>query len=77
MGQIKIAIEADRSAEAAQDLLAIPGLSGSIETPAEPKKTEGLTTVATIVGIVAGSLQVAEQIRRYYIRIGGKLGKAN
>lgn len=66
MAAITITIDGEDSDSAAQDLLAIPGIAGNLSVEEGPKKTELLTTVASIVGIVGGTLTIAEQIRKWY-----------
>ena len=58
-----------REAEAAtQELLAITGIEGSYETLGEPQKAEVLTAIATIVGIVGGTMAIAETLYQWYQR---------
>ncbi|MCT7956415.1 hypothetical protein [Laspinema palackyanum] len=66
MAGITITIDGEDSESAAQDLLAIPGIAGTVLVEEGPKKTELLTTVASIVTIVGGTLTIAEQIRKWY-----------
>jgi hypothetical protein len=66
MAGITITIDGEDSASAAQELLALPGLSGTVEVKGDPKKTELLTIVTSIIGIVGGTLSIAEQIRKWY-----------
>lgn len=66
MAAITITIDGEDSKSAAQDLLAIPGIAGTVLVEGDPKKTEPLTTVASIITIVGGTLTIAEQIRKWY-----------
>lgn len=65
MAEIQIAIEGEGAVPAGEALLEIPGLSGTLDT--ESRKDGGATaTVATIIGIVGGTIAIAEQIRKWY-----------
>ena len=66
MAAITITIDGENSEAAAQELLAIPGIAGTLLVEEGPKKTELLTTVASIITIVGGTLTIAEQIRKWY-----------
>ncbi len=66
MAAITITIDGEDSESAAQELLAIPGIAGILSVEEGPKKTEVLTTVASIITIVGGALSIAEQIRKWY-----------
>jgi DNA-binding transcriptional regulator YbjK len=47
--------------------LAIEGITGNYTVNSEDVKKEAvITTVATIVGLVGGTLAIAEQIRKWY-----------
>ena len=41
--------------------------SGSYTTPEEIEREATITTVATIIGIVGGTMAIAEQIRKWYL----------
>jgi hypothetical protein len=60
--QMKIEIQGQDAIAATEELLAIEGVSGSYETLDEVEREGTLTTIATIVGIVGGSLTVAEKL---------------
>ena len=63
---IQVVLEGEETQAAAEALLQIPGVSGQLEAEGEAQKTEPLTTVATIVGIVGGAIAIAAQIRKWY-----------
>ena len=67
MDEITVAIEGSGAAEAAEALLAMDGVSGTVETDDAATRDGGLTAIATIVGIVGGTLTIAEQIRQWYV----------
>ncbi|MEL7071206.1 MAG: hypothetical protein AAGN15_21520 [Cyanobacteria bacterium J06581_3] len=64
---IEFVIEGSGATEAAEVLLAMDGVSGEVETDDEVTRDGGLTAVATIVGIVGGTVALAEQIRQWYV----------
>ncbi len=64
MTAIQIGIEGEGAEEAAEALLQIPGVSGSYEAPEQREVT--IAAIATIVGIVGGTVALAEQIRKWY-----------
>lgn len=59
---IKIEIQGQDAVLATEEMLAINGLQGSYETINEVEREGILTTIATIVGLVGGSLTIAEQL---------------
>ena len=67
MADIQVAIEGEDAVSATEELLQISGISGSYTTPAETTREVTVTTVATIVGIVGGTMAIAEQIRKWYL----------
>ncbi len=67
MADIQVAIEGEDSVAATEALLSISGVSGSYVTPAETERELTVTTIATIVGIVGGTMAIAEQIRKWYL----------
>lgn len=76
MSEIKFAIEGDGAIEATDELLAIEGVEGSFTVDEEIQREGVLATIAIIVGIVSGTLAVAEQIRKWYQAYkDGKSGK--
>ena len=68
MANIHIEIQGQDAVSATEELLSTAGLSGDWQvlvkdkTKAEPTAT----TIATIVGIVGGTIAAAEQIRKWY-----------
>ncbi len=67
MTNIQIAVEGEGAVPATEALLAMPELSGSWAPAVNQPTREGVTaTIATIVGIVGGSLAIAEQLRKWY-----------
>ncbi|MDM8536247.1 hypothetical protein QUF70_05795 [Desulfobacterales bacterium HSG17] len=76
MDNIQIAIEGTASLEAAKDLIETCEISGDWQTPDGAMKG-ALATIATIVGIVGGTVAVSEQIRKWYQEWKkGKSGRA-
>jgi hypothetical protein len=67
MAEIQLAIEGEDAVAATEALLQIPGISGNYKVNANAQEREPvITTVATIVGIVGGTIAIAEQIRKWY-----------
>ena len=67
MTEIKFAIEGEDAITAIKELLAIEGITGNYTVNSEEIEKEAvITTVATIVGLVGGTLAIAEQIRKWY-----------
>jgi hypothetical protein len=64
---ITFAIEGSAAAEAAEALLALEGVSGELEIDTATQRDGGATAIATIIGIVGGSVAIAEQIRKWYV----------
>lgn len=66
MTNMLIEVQGTDAIVATEDLLAIPGISGTWETDDDAAKEGTLAVIATIVGIVGGTLAIAEQIRKWY-----------
>ena len=67
MTEIKFSIEGENAITATEELLAIEGITGNYTADSEDVRKEPLiTTVATIVGLVGGTMAIAEQIRKWY-----------
>jgi len=68
MANIQLAIEGQGAVEATESLLEIPEISGDWQPADEGEAERGLTlaAIATIVGIVGGTIAIAEQIRKWY-----------
>ncbi|QIR38504.1 hypothetical protein HCG51_18535 [Tolypothrix sp. PCC 7910] len=62
---MKIEIQGRDAVTATEELLAIEGLEGSYQTIDEVEREGTLATIATIVGIVSGTLTVAESIHKW------------
>jgi inorganic pyrophosphatase len=78
MADIIFEIQGQDAVAATEELLSNSGLTGDWKVAVEDKRTEEpvTTTVATIVGIVGGTLAIAEQIRKWYEEYKkGKAGK--
>jgi hypothetical protein len=68
MADIQIAIAGQNSIAATEALMAIPGLMGTWQADESARRDGGVTaTIATVVGIVGGSMAIAEQIRKWYV----------
>jgi hypothetical protein len=66
MAEIKLAIEGAGAVAATEDLIQIPGLSGTWVVNEEARKEATLATIATIVGITVGTLTIAEKLHSWY-----------
>ena len=62
---MRIEIQGQDAVVATEELLSIEGLEGSFETVDEVERGEPLTTIATIVGIAAGTLAIAEKLYQW------------
>ncbi|MEO1764789.1 MAG: hypothetical protein AAFR83_23190 [Cyanobacteria bacterium J06629_18] len=67
MADIQVAIEGEDSISATEELLQIPGISGNYNNSGEVEREGTVTTIATIVAIVGGTMAIAEQIRKWYL----------
>jgi hypothetical protein len=73
MAEIQLVIEGEDAIASTEELLKIPGISGNYQVSSEVSEREGVTaTIASIVGIVGGSIAIAEQIRKWYQEYQGK-----
>jgi hypothetical protein len=73
MANIQLEIQGQGAIAATEELLSMPEVSGTWEIVREK---ELVTTIATIVGIVGGTIAIAEQIRKWYQEYQkGKSGK--
>jgi hypothetical protein len=78
MADIQFEIQGQDAVAATEELLSTSGLTGDWTVAVEDKtsKEAVITTVATIVGIVGGTIAIAEQIRKWYDEYKkGKSGK--
>jgi len=68
MADIQFEIQGQDAVAATEELLSTSGLTGDWTVAVEDKtsKEAVITTVATIVGIVGGTIAIAEQIRKWY-----------
>ena len=62
---MQIEIQGQDAEKATQELLSIEGLKGSYETVDEVEREGTLATIATIVGITAGTLTIAEKLYQW------------
>lgn len=62
---IKIEIQGLDAVLATEEMLVIDGLQGSYKTINEVEREGTLATIATIVGIVGGSLTIAEKLYQW------------
>lgn len=74
--EIQIAVEGEGAIEATTELFSMPDISGTWQPVNESEREAVLATVGTIVGVVGGSLAIAEQLRKWYKEYhAGKNGK--
>lgn len=68
MAEIKLSLEGEEAVIAAEKLFETTGLQGSWEvaTDSQPIKEGTLAVIGTVVGIIGGTVAVAEQIRKWY-----------
>ena len=62
---MQIEIQGKGAVKATKELLNIEGLKGNYETITEKEKEGTLATIATIVGITAGTLTIAEKLYQW------------
>lgn len=76
MADILIEVQGQDAIAATEELLSISGISGSYEVDSEVEREGIVATIATIIGIVGGTIAIAEQIRKWYQEYKqGKSGK--
>ncbi|NBD34094.1 MAG: hypothetical protein GVY17_14285 [Cyanobacteria bacterium] len=63
---MKIEIVGKEAEVATQELLKLEGIEGSYQTLDEAQKEGILTTIATIVAIVGGTIAIAEKLYNWY-----------
>ncbi|MBE9129001.1 MULTISPECIES: hypothetical protein [unclassified Coleofasciculus] len=66
MADTKVEIQGQNAIAAAQELFSNSGLFGSYEIEGEDEQEGTFAAIATIVGIVGGTLAAAGQIRQWY-----------
>lgn len=72
---IEFEVEGAGAIEATAALFALPEIEGEWET-APPEREAVIATIGTIIGIVGGTMAIAEQIRKWYLEYRqGKNGK--
>jgi hypothetical protein len=72
---IEFEIEGAGAIEATAALFALPAIEGEWET-APPEREAVIVTIGTIIGVVGGTMAIAEQIRKWYLEYRqGKNGK--
>jgi len=63
---MKIEIVGKEAEVATQELLNLGVIEESYETLEEPRRAEALTTIATIVAIVGGTMTITEKLYNWY-----------
>lgn len=68
MTEVKVSLEGEEVDIAAEKLFETTGLQGNWEVAkgSVPTKEGTLAVIATVIGIVGGTVAVAEQIRKWY-----------
>ena len=69
MADIKVEIQGTNAIAATEELFSLPGISGNWQTVGgedDKAKAVTLVTIGAIVGIVGGTMAIAEQIRKWY-----------
>lgn len=68
MAEVKLSLEGEDASIAAAKLFETTGLQGSWELANNslPTKEGTLAVIGTVVGIVGGTIAVAEQVRKWY-----------
>lgn len=68
MTELKISLEGEAVDVAAEQLFETTGLQGNwkLSTSSSPSKEGTIAVIGTVVGIVGGTVAVAEQIRKWY-----------
>lgn len=76
MSVIQIEVQGQNAVAATEDFFSIPGISGNWKTLDDVEREGTLATIGTIVGIVGGTMAIAEQVRKWYQEYKqGKSGK--
>lgn len=63
---IEFEVEGAGAIAATEALFALPEIEGNWET-APPEREAVIATIGTIVGLVGGTMAIAEQIRKWYL----------
>lgn len=67
MAEIQLEIEGEGAIVATEELLAMPGVEGDWQPASDEAEREGvLATIATIIGITLGTVDLAEKIYAWY-----------
>jgi 2-C-methyl-D-erythritol 4-phosphate cytidylyltransferase len=66
MPALKLSIEGKDATVAVEKLFAIANLKGDWVIDSASKKEGSLAVIATIVGIIGGTMAIAEQLRKWY-----------
>lgn len=67
MSEIQLEIEGEGAVAATEELLQTPGVTGNWQPASEEAEREGvLATIATIIGITLGTVELAEKIYAWY-----------
>ena len=67
MTDIQLEIEGEGAVAATEELMQTPGVSGNWTPASDELEKEGtLATIATIVGLTVGALEIAEKIYAWY-----------
>jgi hypothetical protein len=66
MAAIELKIEGSGAIVATQELMQLEGLSVTYETEGGDTRETILATIATIVGITAGTIGIAEKLHKWY-----------
>jgi hypothetical protein len=78
---IQLEIEGEGAIAATEELFTLPDIQGQWEAVGGDEREGVLATIATIIGIVGGSMAIAEQLRKWYQayakgqKPGGKIEK--
>lgn len=63
---IEIEIEGEGAIAATTELFTMPEITGEWEA-APPEREAVIATIGTIIGVVGGTMAIAEQIRKWYL----------
>ena len=66
MADIQIEIQGTDAIAASEDLFSLPEIAGNWQRVGEVERGEIITTIGAIVGIVGGSIAIAEKIYNLY-----------
>ncbi|MDJ0581031.1 hypothetical protein [Crocosphaera sp.] len=66
MADIQIEIQGTDAIAASEELFSLPQISGNWQRVDEVERGEIITTIGAIVGIIGGSIAIAEKIYNWY-----------